>query len=231
MAGTSRDWERDGLVIRMRSKTWAHDRRSEIPTRHMRRWLAEREKVGGFTLDAVAEIATLLRDEQVESLMFSALECEAKDIGDFVLISGNRDPLRLYGKLLPAQRRALLNGASIPTRSLFPYQQAAILNLGQTKGVSAFSVFNAKPERQPEQLAAAALSLEVRRPEPNAKPAPMATGAAAGMIPQAATVYFLRLTFPDGQKDEYLIPLSRTTGGTGPTVPPMEVPAPPPPPM
>jgi hypothetical protein len=150
--------------------------------------------------------------------MYSAMECDAKDMTDFFLVSGNREPLRLYGKLLPAQRRALLNGAQIPTRSLYPYQQEAVLRIGRTKGQSMFAAFGGKPERQPEQLAAAILTLEVQGGgnQPLRNPGAGAPGAVGGMVPQAMTMHILRLTFPDGQKDEFQIPLSRAAGPGGP---------------
>lgn len=210
MAGSSRRWERDGDVIRFRSRTWAHDRRAEIPTRYMQRWLALREKQGGFTLDDVAEIATLLRDEQVESLMFSAIECDSRDINDFVLVTANRDPLRVYGKLLPAQRRHLMTGGTLPVRALYPYQQRMLLNLGRSSGGGMFAmVSGVKAPRRPELLAEGTLSLETR---PRAAPAaPNRGGAAPGGVndPLASNLYRLRLSFPNGQKDEYPITLSR----------------------
>lgn len=221
MAGSTRRWERDGDLIRFRSRTWAFDRRAEVPMRYMRRWLAVREKQGGFTLDDVAEIAGLLRDEQVDSLMFAAMECDAADITDFVLVATNRDPLRLYARLLPAQRRHLLAGGTIPVRALYPYQQAALLGLGRTRGQSMFTVvLGGKPPRRPEVLASGVLSLEVMEPDPPKAPAQPANRP-AGMVPSRTRVHRLRLTFPDGQKDEFAIPLSRlqTSGGASPVAP------------
>lgn len=215
MAGATRRWVRDGDLIRFRSRTWAHDRRAEIPTRYMRRWLAVRERQGGFTLDDVAEIASLLRDEQIDSLLFSALECEAGDITDFVLVAGNRDPLRLYGKLIPAQRKHLVAGGTIPTRALYPYQQAVLLSFGRTKGQSMFAAaFGAKSPRTPATLSTGVLSLEVVEPPRPSGPEVEAmrknAGPLGGMVPSQMRVHMLRISYPDGQKDEYSIPLART---------------------
>jgi hypothetical protein len=207
MAGTSRRWERAGDLIRFRSRTWAHDRRSEIPTRYMQRWLTLREKQGGFNLDDVAEIATLLRDEQVDSLMFSAIECEAKDMNDFIMVTTNRDPLRVYGRLLPAQRKHLANGGTLAARSLYPYQQRTLLNLGNAKGGGGmFAMMSpGKTPRRPEQLAEGVLSLAV-----NGANAPARPGAAPApkLDPPGPTRYQLSLSYPNGQKDEYSILLS-----------------------
>jgi hypothetical protein len=57
LAGFGRRWEREGDVIRLKSRTWAHDRRGEIQARMIRRWEALREKQRGFTLADLAQIA------------------------------------------------------------------------------------------------------------------------------------------------------------------------------
>lgn len=217
MAGTSRRWERDGDVIRLRSRTWAHDRRAEIPTRYMQRWLALRQKQEGFTLDDVAEIASLLRDEQVDSLMFSAIECDSTDINDFVMVSMNRDALRVYGKLLPAQRKYLEGGGTLAARALYPYQQRMLLNLGRATGGGMFAMFTGtQTARRPEQLAEAELALEVKRlNQANASGRP---GGEPGTGAPSPTLYRLRLNYPNGQKDEYAITLSHPA-------PPASVPA------
>ncbi len=219
LAGTSRRWERDGHTIRFRSRTWAHDRRAEIPVRYMRRWLDARDKKGGFGLDDMAEIAALLRDEQVDSLMFSALEAGAKDFTDFVMISANRNILRFYGKLIPPQRRTLLAGAPILVRDLFPYQQALLLDLNRVQNRSMFSIaLGAKPQRGAAQLANATIRLtRVDRPQnsPQGQGDPPPTGNASPMnaaamgISAPTAVYTLVLDLGQGQKDTYTLPLIR----------------------
>lgn len=238
LAGLTREWVRDGETIRLRSKTWAHDRRAEIPVRYMRRWLAQREKNGGLTLDDMAEIAATLRDEQVDSLMFSALEEGTADFTDFVMIPMNRDILRFYARLLPLQRQALQAGRKLPARELFAPQQAALLGLSRSKTQSMFSfVQGVRPRRTPEQLAGAVLSLERQevgqnpggtpRVQVGAAPAPAAGGGgprvSVGAVNAAAmpsAVMTLRLTLADGQKDEYTIPLMRPAPPTTPAAPP-----------
>jgi hypothetical protein len=241
IAGTGREWVADGDTVRLRSLTWAHDRRGEIPVRYMRRWLVVRDKKGAFNLDDLAEIATLLRDEQVESLMFSAIEAGSNDITDFIMVSANREPLRLWGKLLPAQRRALAAGTPVPVRSLFPYQQARVLNLYASRGnQSMFAIaMGTKPQRSPAQLAEGRITLQHRenprvnvgvgvgpgaaavgqarasQAPPAGQPAP--GGADGGIRPGGQVmpginapnaVYLLRIEFPDGQKDDYAIPVT-----------------------
>lgn len=242
MAGLTREWVRDGDTIRLRSKTWAHDRRAEIPVRYMRRWLAQRQKNGGLSLDDLSEIAATLRDEQVDSLMFSALEEGTQDFTDFVMIPMNRDILRFYARLLPLQRRALQSGAKLPARELFAPQQAALLSLNRSKSQSMFSfVTGVRPRRSPEQLAGAVLSLEqtdipqnppgAPQAQVGAAPAPGGAGAGQprvavggpniGAVPSAVVTF--RLTLADGQKDDYSIPLTRPASPAAPAAAPAPV--------
>ncbi|MBM3458674.1 MAG: hypothetical protein FJX77_09110, partial [Armatimonadetes bacterium] len=114
LAGAARRWEREGSTIRLRSRSWAHDRRGEIPLSWMGRWLTLRKKQGSLNLDQLAEIALALRDEQVEGLMVAAMELEDPRPLDFVAVSQARGVLRFYGRLLPAQRARLLAGGALP---------------------------------------------------------------------------------------------------------------------
>src|SRR5205823_65659 len=65
LAGKSRTWELDGGTVRLRCRTWAHDRRAEVPERFTRTWSATRDRKGSLSLDDMAQIALSLRDEQV----------------------------------------------------------------------------------------------------------------------------------------------------------------------
>jgi len=207
MAGTGREWERDGDVIRLRSRTWAHDRRGEIPARYMRRWLASREKSGGFSLEDMAEIVTLLRDEQVESLMFSAMEEGAQEFSDFTLIPANRNVLRLYGRLLPLQRQQLHAGRALPAQSLYPFQQALLAGLNRSQNQSMMTIaFGTKPERPLALLAQSTLTLTTQTggAPPGAQQQPGTAPAPVGG-PRPPQVYTFRIAYPNGQKDEYAI--------------------------
>jgi hypothetical protein len=210
MAGTSRDWELDGTVVRLKSKTWAFDRRSEIPARHMRRWLDARAQKGAFNLDDLAEIAATLRDEQVENLMYSAMEAGARDFTDFVMITANRDALRFWASLLPLQRKNLAGGRTLPAGSLYPRQQAALAQATRPKGGGMFAAFmGPRGKRSPELLARSVVSLEIPSLEqpPGEQPQPGANPRLRIGVP--AALYLLRIAYPDGQKDEFRIPVSR----------------------
>jgi hypothetical protein len=192
LCATARDWERDGATIRLRSRTWAHDRRGEVPTRLLKRWQASWERNQGFDLEDLSLIAAALRDEQTETLLFAALELELKNAMDYIAVSTGRGPLRLLGSLLPAQRRQLLAGRPMPVAGLFPYQKAQLLQINPTQNRSMFGMaLGAKPPRRPEQLQTAAITLETRgipqQPAPGSPagaPAPAAP-AAPGAQPAA----------------------------------------------
>ena len=192
----------------------------------MRRWLELRERKGAFTLDDQAEIATTLRDEQLGSLLYAALEMGVGDVTDFTMIPGNRGVLRFYGRLLPLQRRRLLAGQPLAGSELFPYQQTLLARLNQAHNQSAFALaMGAKPRRTPAQLAASRVSLTVPG-APAAPAAPPAGHPAPGpQRPSAPSVYRLRVQFPDGQKDEFMIVMGRVNRPAAPPAP-REVPAP-----
>ncbi len=160
LAAEGKRWVLDGQVIRFRSKTWASDRRSEIPLRLMARWQEMHKRQGSFSLENLAEMATSLRDEQTETLMYAAMELEAKNPLDYMAVGANREILRFYGKLLPQQRKALLAGQPLPVRALFPYQRVMLvgLNRGQNKSPMAFA-FGSKRSRTPDELMVAQVTM------------------------------------------------------------------------
>jgi hypothetical protein len=203
LAGMGRQWERDGDLIRLKSRTWAQDRRGEIPQRLMQRWEALRKQQGGLTLDNLAEIAGALRDTQVETLMYAAMELGSDSFLDYTTASGSAGILRLYNKLNLVQRRTLQAGRPLPVRGMLPQQQALLVGLNRAQNRSFFSfATGAKPHRRPDQLANAVLTLESvqlppmpRRENPLPFPIPTASGP----------VYTFHLAFPDGQKDDFTV--------------------------
>jgi hypothetical protein len=206
LAGRDHSWELDGSAVRLRSRTWAHDRRADIPERFLQRWTAVRERKGVLGLDDMADIALALRDEQVESLVFGMIGAVGGGFSDFLSVSMGRDILRVYGRLQPLQREALRKGRAIALRALMPDEQRLLVHLNRQQNRSMFSLATGtKPLRTPDQLAAAALTLELKTGEGEAPP-PNAAAAPAAAFSMRGVAMF-RITFPDGQKDEYMVPL------------------------
>src|SRR5206468_3607384 len=81
-----------------------------------------RPQQGGLTLENLAEIAGVLRDTQVETLMFAAMELGSDSFMDYMTLAGSAGILRLYGKLSPVQRRQLQAGRPLPVRGMLPQQ-------------------------------------------------------------------------------------------------------------
>lgn len=227
MAGSGRAWTRDGGAIRIRSKTWAFDRRGEIPLRYMQRWLAVREKRGYLELDDMAEIASLLRDAQVDSLMFAAMEAGGAHFTDFALITQNRDILRFWHTLLPIQRQQLRRGAVLPAARLFPHQKRALLLQTARKNRSITAMFTSAggASRPPSEYLAGAIAYEesdpkARDPRANATPGPgprvrvnagAGLGAARANAISASTVKvcLIKLTFPNSGEQSFTIPIMK----------------------
>jgi hypothetical protein len=208
LAGSSRRWVRDGDFIRLRSRTWAHDRRGEIPDRILDQWAAVRQRQGGFTLDNLAEIATALRDEQVESLLMLALDGGMENMLEYTTLNANRYLLRLYGTLQPPQRAALRTTQGLAARALSPAQQRMLVQLNRAQNRALVGLaFGSKPVRRPEQLAEAVLTLE-SQDLPIPVPGPDAPQLPMGLTLPGSTHTF-RVVLPGGQRDEYVLMLNR----------------------
>jgi hypothetical protein len=234
LAGDTRTWERDGNIIRLRSRTWAHDRRAEIPVRSMQRWLVLRTQKGGFSLDDVAEIATALRDEQVDSLVRSAQEAGSLDLVDFFTIQAHRDALRFYGSLLLSQRQRLQAGQPLPIPALSPLQQRLLADVIRTRNRSMVAFAPGARPRGGSPRQAAALLLERKEESPvlesgrrpgggpttGSGPGGAPTHSAAGQRAETGSadyrvLYTLQILSTDGQRNEFQISLTRSTAPPG----------------
>jgi beta-lactamase regulating signal transducer with metallopeptidase domain len=123
LATSTHRWEKDGRVVRIRSRTWFFDRPREVPLRLVRRWKALSEKYGMLPLSECVAMANTLTDAQIEteSLSRAALEADM-DLGWYMLGRG-APALRLYAALSTEQRAALWRGQSIPVARLLPRQR------------------------------------------------------------------------------------------------------------
>lgn len=235
LASGTRRWELIDGIVRMKSRTWAHDRRAEIPIRLIKQWNATREKQGGFTLDNLAEIALTLRDPQLESLMFVGMEGEgARDMMNFMAVASNRGILRAYGKLMPAQKSRLRAGQALTLRGLLPAQQALFIGMNKSQNQSMMSfATGVKPRRSNESLAGAVLSLkrDGTRGSEGATPAEL---QALGGVGLPSAIYTFKLAFAQGDADQYTLmvvePIAKGAAPRGgrPTTPasPRKPPAP-----
>jgi outer membrane lipoprotein-sorting protein len=128
LAGSSHRWERDGRLIRLRSRTWFFDRPREVPLRMVRHWKGIAVTQGPLPLDEYAAMATALTDAQLDSLD-QVVDQADLPFGAVNGIAANfaRHALRLYASLSPGQRRALLSGRVIPVGEMTPAQRALFL--------------------------------------------------------------------------------------------------------
>ncbi len=204
IAGTGRRWElvqptmgEGPALVWMKSKTWAHDRRAEIPERLLEQWAALRKKQGGFSLDDLAVISLTLRDEQVENLTASVFGVGMSSASELMMVPMSKGILRLWGRLQPQQKRALLAGQPVGVRSLTPVQQQQIVAMRSAQNKSVMAIMTgAKPRRSAEQLLRASLVLER---------GPGGAGAPAGAQAGATAVYNFALVLPGGGRDQYTV--------------------------
>src|SRR5262249_43421613 len=117
----------------------------------------------------------------------------------------------LYHSLLPPQRQQLLAGRPLPARSLTPAQQAMLVHIGRGQKGSMIGMFmGAKPKRRPEELAQAAITLEGKDLDAGqSRTPPVGAASPEADIAAPSVSYTFRLTFPNGQKDEYTLLATR----------------------
>jgi hypothetical protein len=222
--GMARDWKREWEFIRLRSRTWAFDRNVEIPARLMRRWAADWKARNGWDLDQLAAIVDTLRSEQVMTFELAAQEYEIPSNGQLFMLLMSGDALRLYARLLPSQRHALMAGHSLPLGSLTPAQRPYALDLARGRGRSFVQMFMGPPAwRSPRDLARATLSLKgMPAPAMFGRGAPpsaaggtatsageqSATGQAAPPAPPAPPrlMAIFELRFPEGRPETFVVP-------------------------
>ena len=67
-AGPLQHWERQGRLIRLRSRKWFFDRPREVPLRLVRGWQAFYEQQGALPLAEYLQMVATLNDGQIESV-------------------------------------------------------------------------------------------------------------------------------------------------------------------
>ena len=117
-------WRKEGEIVRVRRRRWYFDRLAEISRPVADRWSAHLRKGKGFTLEGLAGLAATLRDEQLRTFL-DVMRERGVDIGDeFEFgVFENREILRVYGSLLPPQRRTLRSGGQVAYARMPPVAQ------------------------------------------------------------------------------------------------------------
>ena len=202
LAGLGREWEWDGNFVRFRSKTWAFDRRAEIPLRLTRSWIERRRQRGRLSLDDLANIAVSLRDEQLDGLILAIIEAggDGSDFTSMIGLQTGRDVLRVYGSLIPPQRIALRRGDALPVARLFPYQQERVRALFAPKKNSIMGFMRSiKPPRSLELIAGSVLQMQgPNRPARNGQTPPPRK-------PNDPEIWRFEFLFPNGEKDQHMV--------------------------
>src|SRR5262249_40662252 len=95
-------WDRHGSLIWLRSRYWFLDRPSEIPLRHIRRWIEQCDRRGSMTVSEDAAAASALTDPQLRSIgaLISSGAFPQK-LQDLAGLYPARHLLRLYAALSP----------------------------------------------------------------------------------------------------------------------------------
>jgi hypothetical protein len=158
----------------LRSRTWFLDRPREIPLRLVRRWRQIGDRNGGFSLEEQAAIAADLSEGQLESLY--QIVWEARLPPELIGIHGERDTLRLYASLAPAQRQRLWHGEAIRIAEMRSEQRHLFRMAVREPAETRPQVLN------PAELADASFSMS--RPTPVApQPSPAAYRARHRLLP------------------------------------------------
>jgi hypothetical protein len=118
------EWDHQGRLIRMRSRTWFLERPREIPLRLARRWKAMGEQYGALPFEEYVRMVTELSDGQLEGLTLLAREVKLPVAApDLNAVYPARHALRLYASLSPAEKQALWRGDALPVARLAPAQR------------------------------------------------------------------------------------------------------------
>jgi beta-lactamase regulating signal transducer with metallopeptidase domain len=119
---TTHRWDREGSLLRLRSRTWFLDRPREVPLRLVRRWEAIYERQGALPLPEYLEMVVGLNDGQIGSLTNLANITGIQP--DLYQVEPASSALRLYRALSPSQQQALWQGQRLPLARMSPSQRA-----------------------------------------------------------------------------------------------------------
>jgi hypothetical protein len=160
------DWEKEGKLLRLRSKRWHWDRPAEVPDRLLQPWQTRVARTNAPSLDEISDLAAALTDPQLRGLS----DYWSWYLPRLLMVNGlyeQRTHLRFWGSLNALQRRAAKAGEIIPTARLNPVQQAALGNGIRSLAEQTGPLDRApQPLPSPEQVAAGGFSLNMRAGAP-----------------------------------------------------------------
>jgi hypothetical protein len=122
--GLSHQVDRLGNLVRLRSREWYLYRTREIPLRLTRRYVRLVQQHQKLPFETHLEIATSLRDAQLESGWAVEREAGAALGAVFGVAGSIRHALRLYATLSNAQQESLWRGETLKVAGLTPAQRA-----------------------------------------------------------------------------------------------------------
>lgn len=127
-------WEKRSSLILLRNRFWIRDRPEEVPDRVLKPWRQRAERLpawqGAPAVDCLAALATALSDVQARGMEshwgWYLEECgisspHGEDSGGFY---DQREHLRFWASLSPAQKQSLLAGGALPVREIDAAQRS-----------------------------------------------------------------------------------------------------------
>lgn len=120
-AAATHRWDRQGKLLRLRSRSWAFDRPREVPGRLLRRWQKQCDEQGALPLDEWVLAISGLNEGQLQTLAEVARERGWPP--ELQTARAAWPCLRLYASLPPDQQQALARGEEIPASAMGPRQR------------------------------------------------------------------------------------------------------------
>jgi hypothetical protein len=124
------EWQKEGNLLLLRSRTYYRDRELEVPERILRPWQEHAVRVGVMPLDALAELSASLNDRQTLGMsMYWGWYLEEPWVVEpgsnpFYFYQWRRH-LRFWASLNPTQRQAAQAGGILPSEQMGTAQRAA----------------------------------------------------------------------------------------------------------
>lgn len=130
-------WDRDDKLVLLRDRTWFMDRPKEVPARLITRWNKLFTERGGLPIDEYVDGVAALTDDQWDGLMeYRYLPASLPGYDRIPVWETDRNLLRLFHALTPAQRQRLLRGAPIPWTELNGVQRELFLTVVEDQSLN-----------------------------------------------------------------------------------------------